>query len=60
MTIEFGCVDCPTHGYQQITDEQYDKQMLDADAPWLCPVCGKVGEWVEQEDMEYDDDAPAF
>lgn len=50
--IEWGQVDCPTHGYQGITEEQYDQEMMDPDNGWHCPICGHLAEWIDQDDME--------
>ena len=36
---------CPRHGKQFLTRQQYDHQMGAPDVRWLCPVCGAVSEW---------------
>ncbi len=59
--IPFGQIDCPTHGYQSITEAQYDQQIMRPNDPWRCPRCKKISEWIDQDDMEDAWDAgPAF
>lgn len=53
--IDFGMVDCKTHGYQPLTESEYDKQIMAADESWYCPRCNKKSEWVDQDIMEEDD-----
>jgi hypothetical protein len=36
---------CHKHGRVFLTQQQYDKQMIVADAFWICPVCGDVASW---------------
>lgn len=37
-------VHCPRHGLKYLTRENYERQMLAADARWYCPECGAVSE----------------
>ena len=50
--ISFGQIDCPQHGYQSITEQYYDQQMIRANQPWRCPICARSSEWIDQDDME--------
>lgn len=54
--IEFGLVSCPAHGYQMITEAQYDEAMNNPDDHWRCPICALCGEWIDQDDMEHSAD----
>lgn len=54
MYVDFGMVDCPVHGYQKLTDDQYDIQMSEADDKWRCPVCNRISEWIDTDDEDCD------
>jgi hypothetical protein len=41
-------VTCPTHGLVYLSEEQYQEQLNNVDAPWHCPLC--------KETAEFDDD----
>lgn len=59
--VEFGCVECPEHGYQMLTWEQYDVQMDNPGDFWRCPICNVRADWIDQDDVDYDDsDHPPF
>jgi uncharacterized protein with PIN domain len=36
---------CHRHGRVYLTQQQYDVQMNKPDSFWLCPVCGDVAGW---------------
>jgi len=50
--IDFGQIYCTVHGYQSITEKQYDDAMNNPDDHWHCPLCNKISEWVDQDIME--------
>lgn len=45
---------CPEHGRVALTEEQYEEQMIDVDALWKCPLCGKESTEI---DFEEEDDS---
>jgi hypothetical protein len=44
-------IKCPKHDRVYLTAYEYQKQLTDADARWLCPLCGSVSEF---DDENYD------
>ena len=36
---------CREHGSVELTEEQYEAQMLEPDACWFCPQCGGRALW---------------
>lgn len=42
---------CPEHGQVYLTRENYNAQMADPDSRWVCPWCGSISEF---DDDNYD------
>jgi len=36
---------CPTHGQVFLTDDEYGRQLCRADDRWICPKCGEICNW---------------
>jgi hypothetical protein len=42
---------CPTHGQVFLAEDQYFNQLDAMDHLWVCPICGSVAGW---DDENYD------
>lgn len=38
-------VECPDHGKQGLTREEYERQMNKPNLLWTCPICKQVAWW---------------
>ncbi len=36
---------CPLHEQVFLTKQEYDTEMLNPDAVWTCPICGRRSQW---------------
>lgn len=40
---------CDDHGQQFLTQRGYDLQMRSGSRPWMCPKCGEMAHWDDDE-----------
>jgi hypothetical protein len=50
-------VKCRNHGLVFLTVKEYTHQLLDADSFWVCPICGAISDWDDDNYEKYTDTA---
>ena len=46
-------VDCTNCGLVYMTEEFYSEQMMCPDSKWICPICGRISSWNDDNYESY-------
>lgn len=60
MDEEYYAVKCPACGVVELSPDEFEEQMEDADDEWYCPRCLNDAVWIGWENEDEDSDVPFF